>query len=76
MSKLDSYALREARRKITMIFQGFNLLMQRTVLKNVCFPMELSGKKGKEAAKRAMELLEVVGLADKANVYPAQLSGG
>ncbi len=76
MSKLDAAALREARRKITMIFQGFNLLMQRTVLKNVCFPMELSGRKGKEAANRAMELLDVVGLADKANVYPAQLSGG
>ena len=59
-----------------MIFQQFNLLMQRTCLKNVCFPMELAGVKKAEAEKRAMELLEMVGLPDKANAYPAQLSGG
>ncbi|MGN0507484.1 MAG: methionine ABC transporter ATP-binding protein [Lachnospiraceae bacterium] len=68
--------LRKVRREVTMIFQGFNLLMQRTCLKNVCFPMELAGVKKAEAKKRAMELLEVVGLPDKANRYPAQLSGG
>ena len=68
--------LREARRGITMIFQHFNLLMQRTCLKNVCFPMELVGVKKAEAEKRAHELLELVGLPDKANAYPAQLSGG
>ena len=68
--------LRAARREITMIFQQFNLLMQRTCLKNVCFPMELAGVKKAEAEKRAMELLEMVGLPDKANAYPAQLSGG
>jgi D-methionine transport system ATP-binding protein len=68
--------LREARRDITMIFQGFNLLMQRNCLKNVCFPMELSGVKHADAKKRAMELLELVGLPDKARAYPAQLSGG
>ena len=68
--------LREARRGITMIFQHFNLLMQRTCLKNVCFPMELVGVKKAEAEKRARELLELVGLPDKANAYPAQLSGG
>ena len=68
--------LREARRGITMIFQHFNLLMQRTCLKNVCFPMELVGVKKDEAEKRARELLELVGLPDKANAYPAQLSGG
>ena len=68
--------LRAARRNITMIFQHFNLLMQRTCLKNVCFPMELAGVKKAEAEKRAMELLEMVGLPDKANAYPAQLSGG
>ncbi len=50
--------------------------MQRTCLKNVCFPMELAGVKKAEAEKRAMELLEMVGLPDKANAYPAQLSGG
>ncbi|MEA4814807.1 MAG: ATP-binding cassette domain-containing protein [Oscillospiraceae bacterium] len=68
--------LRALRRNITMIFQQFNLLMQRTCLKNVCFPMELAGAKPADAKKRAMELLETVGLPDKANVYPAQLSGG
>ena len=68
--------LRAARRDITMIFQHFNLLMQRTCLKNICFPMELAGVKKAEAEKRAMELLEMVGLPDKANAYPAQLSGG
>ena len=68
--------LRLARRNITMIFQSFNLLMQRTCLKNVCFPMELCGAPAAQAKKRAAELLEIVGLADKANAYPAQLSGG
>lgn len=68
--------LRAARRNITMIFQHFNLLMQRTCLKNICFPMELAGVKKTEAEKRARELLELVGLPDKANAYPAQLSGG
>ena len=59
-----------------MIFQQFNLLMQRSCLKNICFPMELAGVKKADAEKRARELLEVVGLPDKANAYPAQLSGG
>lgn len=68
--------LRAMRRKVTMIFQGFNLLMQRTCLKNICFPLELSGVKREEAVRRAKELLEIVGLPDKANAYPAQLSGG
>lgn len=68
--------LRLARRKITMIFQHFNLLAQRTCLKNVCFPMELAGVPRAEAEKRAGELLSLVGLPDKANAYPAQLSGG
>ena len=68
--------LRLARRKITMIFQHFNLLAQRTCLKNVCFPMELAGVPRAEAEKRAGELLSLVGLRDKANAYPAQLSGG
>lgn len=73
---LSEKELRSERRDITMIFQGFNLLMQRTCLKNICFPLELSGMKKAAAKKRAMELLEIVGLPDKANAYPAQLSGG
>ena len=68
--------LRDVRHRITMIFQGFNLLMQRTCLKNVMLPMRLSGVKKAEAEARARELLTVVGLPDKANAYPAQLSGG
>ena len=67
--------LRKLRRSVTMIFQGFNLLMQRTCLKNVCFPLELDGVGKKEAKKRALELLELVGLSDKANAYPSRLSG-
>ena len=68
--------LRLQRRKISMIFQSFNLLDQRTSLDNICFPLELAGVSKKEARKRAMELLEIVGLPDKANAYPVQLSGG
>ena len=59
-----------------MIFQSFNLLEQRTVLRNVCFPLEISGTPKAEAKKRAEELLKVVGLADKAASFPSQLSGG
>ena len=76
MQDLNAADLRAARREITMIFQQFNLLMQRSCLKNICFPMELAGVKKADAEKRARELLEVVGLPDKANAYPAQLSGG
>ena len=70
--------LRAARREITMIFQRFNLLMQRNCLDNVCFPMELSGLRGEKKwrEQRALELLDIVGLKDKAKAYPAQLSGG
>ena len=64
--------LRAARRNITMIFQQFNLLMQRNCLKNVCFPMELAGASKKDAQNRAKELLALVGLPDKAKAYPAQ----
>ena len=64
------------RRSISMIFQQFNLLMQRTCLKNICFPMEIARIKRADAEKRARELLEIVGLPDKADAYPAQLSGG
>lgn len=76
MGSLSSKQLRDARRNITMIFQGFNLLMQRNCLKNICFPLELEGMKKEEAKKRALELLEIVGLPDKAKAYPTQLSGG
>lgn len=76
IGKLGAAELRRERRKITMIFQGFNLLMQRTCLDNICFPLELAGVKKKEARKKAAELLETVGLPDKGGAYPAQLSGG
>ena len=76
MTELSQRELREKRRDITMIFQGFNLLMQRNCLKNVCFPLELAGVKKDDAEKRAAELLELVGLGDKFKSYPAQLSGG
>ena len=76
METLTPGELRQRRRQITMIFQQFNLLMQRTCLKNVCFPMELAGMRRADAEKRARELLATVGLPDKAEAYPAQLSGG
>lgn len=76
LGKLTDRELRKVRRDITMIFQGFNLLMQRNCLMNVCFPLELAGVKRAEAKKKALELLEIVGLKDKAKAYPAQLSGG
>lgn len=76
IGSLKPSVLRDLRRSVSMIFQGFNLLMQRTCLKNICFPMELAGVKKADAVKRAKELLEIVGLPNKANAYPAQLSGG
>ena len=76
MMAMSDKELRLQRRKITMIFQSFNLLEQRTSLDNICFPLELVGTPRKEAVKRAKELLEIVGLPDKANAYPVQLSGG
>ena len=68
--------LRHQRRKISMIFQSFNLLDQRTALDNICFPLELAGVGRAEAKQRARQLLETVGLPDKADAYPVQLSGG
>lgn len=76
LSTLSEKQLRAVRREVAMIFQHFNLLMQRNVLDNVCFPMEINGEKKAAARKRAKELLEVVGLEEKEKAYPAQLSGG
>lgn len=76
VTALAPKALREKRRAISMIFQQFNLLMQRTCLRNICFPLEIAGLGAAEARKRALELLDIVGLPDKAYAYPAQLSGG
>ena len=76
LTKMTEKELRAERQSITMIFQGFNLLMQKNCLRNVCFPLELAGVKKAEATKKAQSLLELVGLGDKASAYPAQLSGG
>ena len=76
LSTLTEKELRKQRQEIAMIFQHFNLLMQKSVIDNVCFPLYIKGKKKAEARKRAAELLEIVGLGDRQNAYPAQLSGG
>lgn len=76
LGTLTEKELRAQRSDIAMIFQHFNLLMQKSVLDNVCFPMQIQGKKKKEAGKRALELLKTVGLEEKAKAYPSQLSGG
>ncbi len=76
LSALSDKELRGARRSMGMIFQQFNLLMQRTAEDNICFPLELAGTDKVDAKNRAKELLELVGLADKAKAYPSQLSGG
>lgn len=76
LSALKHKELLKIRQSIGMIFQQFNLLMQRNALDNICFPLEISGISKKEARIRAIELLKIVGLEDKANSYPSQLSGG
>lgn len=76
LSGMSRKKLYQARQSIGMIFQQFNLLMQRTVLDNVCFPLEIAGWKRETAKKRAAELLELVKLSEKAGTYPAKLSGG
>ncbi len=73
---LSGKDLLKLRRKIGMVFQRYNLLMQRNVRRNVEFPMEISGVPKEERRKRANELLELVGLASRGDSYPAQLSGG
>ncbi|HNX29023.1 MAG TPA: methionine ABC transporter ATP-binding protein [Syntrophomonadaceae bacterium] len=76
ITALDKKDLREARQKIGMIFQQFNLLSSRNVFDNIMFPLEISQVPANEAKQRVNELLEIVGLTDKAQVYPEQLSGG
>ena len=76
LTELSEKELRKERQNIGMIFQHFNLLMQRTALDNVCFPMEIAGIKKAEARKKALEYLRIVGLEEKALSYPSQLSGG
>lgn len=76
LASLSKKQLLETRRRIAMIFQGFNLLAQRTALRNVCYPLEICGTPHKQAEEKAKKLLSTVGLGDKLNAYPAQLSGG
>ena len=76
LTRLSRRELLQVRQGIGMIFQGYNLLLQRNVIGNVCYPLEIAGWQKEKARARAMELLELVGLADKAKAYPAQLSGG
>lgn len=76
LGQLKPKELLKTRQSIGMIFQGFNLLAQRSALKNVCFPLEIAGIPKGKAQQRAVELLDLVGLADKADTYPNQLSGG
>ncbi len=76
LGAMNNRELREMRRKVTMIFQGFNLLMQSTCLNNIMLPLKLAHIPRHEAESKAREMLDMVGLPDKANVYPAQLSGG
>ncbi|AVX30715.1 D-methionine transport system ATP-binding protein [Carboxydocella thermautotrophica] len=76
ITSLRGEQLRQARRKMGMIFQHFNLLSSRTVRENIAFPLEIAGVPRAEIKKRVDELLELVGLTDRADNYPAQLSGG
>ena len=76
LGKLNNKELRSTRKEIAMIFQGFNLLLQKNVLANVVLPLKLAGVPKKEREEKGLEMLKVVGLEEKAKVYPAQLSGG
>lgn len=76
ITKLSGAEKLKLRKRVGVIFQGYHLLMQRTVKENIAFPLELDGKSKDEINKRVDELLKIVGLSDKANVYPSQLSGG
>lgn len=76
ITRMDKKELRSARRKIGMIFQQFNLLDSKTVYDNIAFPLEIAGFKKKNIKSRIEEILQMVGLVDKAGSYPSQLSGG
>ena len=76
MRTIKGKQLQELRKKMGVIFQGYNLLMQKTIRKNIAFPLELNKTPKAEIDKRVDELLEIVGLSDKADFYPSQLSGG
>ena len=76
LGRLSHKQLLKARQKMSMIFQGFNLLSQRTALRNVLYPLEIMGVNHAQAVKKARELLDIVGLADREKAYPSQLSGG
>lgn len=76
LTKVSEKELRRCRQNIGMIFQQFNLLSQKNVIENICYPLLVAGTKKKDAIKRAKELLKLVDLTDKEKVYPAQLSGG
>ena len=76
LGSLTKKQLLKTRQSMSMIFQGFNLLAQRTALKNVCYPLEISGTPRAKAITKAKKLLELVGLGERLNAYPAQLSGG
>ena len=76
LGQLTKKELLKTRQNIGMIFQGFNLLSQRNIIRNICYPLEIAGVKKEAAVKRALELLDLVGLSDKAKAYPSQLSGG
>ena len=76
LTTLSKRKLRKKRQEIGMIFQHFNLLMQKNVLDNVIFPLKIAGVKRKDAVKRARDVLQIVGLEDKEKAYPAELSGG
>ena len=76
LTKLPRKELLKLRQQIGMIFQGFNLLEQRNLIRNICFPLEIAGVDRKTAAARATELLKLVGLEDRGESYPSQLSGG
>ncbi len=76
ITALRGAELRRQRKKIGMIFQHFNLFASRTVIDNVIFPIRHSGMSRSELRKKAMELLELVGIAEKSHAYPSELSGG
>lgn len=76
LTKISEKELRRCRQNIGMIFQQFNLLSQKNVIENICYPLLVAGVKKKDAIKRAKELLELIDLKDKEKAYPVQLSGG